>query len=150
MLVIERAQLQDAETITEIKIAAFNQEINTYLGRNGGPPGYDSVESEIDIINRFIAYKIMLDDEIIGGLFLIPEGEEIMHFEDFVIRPSMQGKGYGYKVLCMVEKLYPNIKKWVLSTPVFSVGNQHLYEKFGYREIRRDENEVYYNKIISA
>lgn len=31
MLVIERAQLQDAEIITEIKIAAFNQDINAYL-----------------------------------------------------------------------------------------------------------------------
>ena len=149
MLIIKRAELQDAETITEIKITAFNQEINTYLGRNGGPPGYDSVESEIDIINRFLAYKILLDDEIIGGFFLIPEGDESMHFEDFVIRPSMQGKGYGYSVLGMLEKLYPNIKKWILSTPVFSVGNQHLYEKAGYCEIARDEDEVYYNKIIS-
>lgn len=70
MLKLERARLEDAEAITEIKIAAFNREINTYLGRNGGPPGYDSVESEIDIIHNFIAYKIMLDDEIIGGLFL--------------------------------------------------------------------------------
>ena len=148
MLKLERARLEDAEAITEIKIAAFNREINTYLGRNGGPPGYDSVESEIDIIHNFIAYKIMLDDEIIGGLFLIPEGDETMHFEDFVIRPSMQGRGYGYQTLCMVEKLYPNIKKWLLSTPVFSVGDQHLYEKFGYCETARDENEVYYNKII--
>ena len=52
MLIIKRAELQDAETITEIKIAAFNQEINMYLGRNEGPPGYDSVESEIDIIHN--------------------------------------------------------------------------------------------------
>lgn len=50
MITIERAVLEDANIITEIKIAAFNKEINTYLGRDGGPPGYDKVESEMDIM----------------------------------------------------------------------------------------------------
>lgn len=36
MIEIKRALLKDAEAITEIKIKAFNKEINTYLGRNGG------------------------------------------------------------------------------------------------------------------
>lgn len=148
MIKLERAKLEDAEQITRIKIAAFNKEINQYLGRDGGPPGYDKVESEIDIINRFIAYKIVLDDEIIGALFLIPEGEKTMCFEDFVIHPIFQGKGYGYKVLCMIEDLYPEVREWKLSTPVFSVGNQYLYEKFGYKEVSRDENEIYYKKIV--
>ena len=69
---IKRALLKDAEPITEIKIKAYNKEINTYLDRNGGPPGYDKVESEIDIITNLIAYKIVLDKKIIGALFLIP------------------------------------------------------------------------------
>ena len=126
----------------------LNKEINKYLGRDGGPNGYDKIESEIYIINNFVAYKIVLNDEIIGGLFLIHESKETMCFEDFVIDPKFQGKGYGYKVMCMVEELYPEIKEWKLSTPVFSVGNQHLYEKFGYKEVSRDEEEIYYRKKI--
>lgn len=149
MVKLERAKLEDAEQITKVKIAAYNKEINKYLGRDGGPSGYDKVESEKYIINNFIAYKIVLDAEIIGGLFLIPEGMETMLFEDFVIHPIFQGKGYGYKIMCMIEELYSKIKEWRLSTPVFSVGNQHLYEKFGYREVSRDEDEVYYRKILS-
>lgn len=148
MITIERAVLEDANIITEIKIAAFNKEINTYLGRDGGPPGYDKVESEMDIIERLIAYKILLDGTIIGAFFLIPNGEDKMQFEDFVIHPDYQGKGYGYYVLQLVEKQYPLIKEWYLSTPVFSVGNQHLYEKFGYVEIERDEEEISYCKRI--
>lgn len=148
MIYLERAMLEDAEQITQIKIIAFNKEINTYLGRNGGPPGYDKVESEIDIIEHCIAYKILLNEKIIGGLFLYPEEDTIMHFEDFVIHPLYQGKGFGYDVLCKIEKLYPNIKQWRLSTPIFSVGNQYLYEKFGYREVSRDEEEIYYSKCI--
>lgn len=147
MITIERAKPEDAKQITRVKTDAFNKEINTYLGRDGGPPGYNQVESELDIISRFLAYKFMLEGEIIGGFFLYTEGNDIMHFEDFVIVPHLQGKGYGYKVLQMVEKLYPEVNEWKLSTPVFSVGNQHLYEKFGYKETGRDSEEIFYSKI---
>jgi len=146
MIMIERAELDDAQAITEIKTIAYNKEINTYLGRNGGPPGYDEVESQIYIIKNFIAYKIELDNQIIGGLFLIPLGDKKMRFEDFVIEPSLQGKGYGYRVMELVEKTYSDINEWQLSTPVFSVGNQHLYKKFGYVEVLRNEDEIEYIK----
>ncbi len=149
MLKIKRALFEDAEAITEIKIKAFNKEINTYLGRNGGPPGYDKVESENYIIANFIAYKIVLDNKIIGGLFLIPIEETKMRFEDFVIDPIYQGKGYGYQVMELIEKIHSDIIEWQLSTPVFSVGNQHLYTKIGYEEISRDDEEIQYVKIIS-
>jgi len=148
VLEIKKANINDAQLITEIKIKAFNKEINTYLGRNGGPPGYDKVESEIDIIKKFIAYKIELDNQIIGALFLIPLADSKMRFEDFVIEPLFQGKGYGYIVMKLVEKTYPHINEWQLSTPVFSVGNQHLYKKNGYVEISRDEDEIEYRKKI--
>lgn len=148
MLELKKANIDDAQLITDIKTKAFNKEINAYLGRNGGPPGYDEVESEIYIIKNFIAYKIHLDNEIIGALFLISLGDSKMRFEDFVIEPSFQGKGYGYRVMELVEKTYPNINEWQLSTPVFSVGNQHLYEKFGYVEVSRSEDLIEYNKKI--
>ncbi|WP_346939743.1 GNAT family N-acetyltransferase [uncultured Clostridium sp.] len=148
MIMIERAELDDAQAITEIKTIAYNKEINTYLGRNGGPPGYDEVESQIYIIKNFIAYKIELDNQIIGALFLIPLDDNKMRFEDFVIEPSFQGKGYGYRVMELIEKTYPDIKEWFLSTPVFSVGNQHLYKKFDYCEISRNDDEIEYCKRI--
>lgn len=145
---IKKASIEDAQLITDIKIKAFNKEIQTYLGRNGGPPGYDKVESEIYIINHFIAYKIELDNQIIGALFLIPLGNSKMRFEDFVIEPSFQGKGYGFRTMELVEKTYSDIYEWQLSTPVFSIGNQHLYEKFGYIEVSKNEYEIEYIKKI--
>lgn len=117
------------------------------MGRNGGPPGYDKVSSEKDIIADFIAYKIVLDNNIIGGLFLIPIEGNKMRFEDFVIDPIYQGNGYGYKVMRLVEMMHPDNKEWYLSTPVFSVGNQHLYTKFGYKEISRNDDEIEYVKL---
>ena len=39
-------------------------------------------------------------------------------------------------------------EEWKLSTPIFSVGNQHLYEKFGYIETGRNSDEIFYCKKI--
>ena len=95
MLTIQRANLEDAETLTVIKTAAYNLEINTYLGRDGGPPGYNDINSQISIITNCIAYKIVLDNDIIGGFFLIPLEYNCMRFEDFVIHPASKDKGMG-------------------------------------------------------
>lgn len=145
---MKKASIEEAKLITDIKIKAYNKEINTYLGRDGGPEGYNKVESQIYIIENFIAYKIQLDDQIIGSLFLIPLDDNKMRFEDFVIDPSFQGRGYGYRVMELIEKEYSNIKEWKLCTPVFSIGNKHLYKKFGYREVSRDEELIEYIKKI--
>ncbi|WMJ22851.1 GNAT family N-acetyltransferase [Paludicola sp. MB14-C6] len=149
MLEILRANIEDATEITAIKTTAYNKEINTYLGRDGGPPGYNQVESQLHIINNFIAYKILIDNRIIGAFFLIPIDEATMRFEDFVIHPLYQNKGYGYQTMVLTEKTYPNITQWQLSTPVFSVGNQHLYKKFGYIEVSRDQELIEYIKTIT-
>ena len=149
MVKIERACKKDAQTITEIKIKAYNKEINTYLGRDGGPPGYNKVESQLKIIQKFISYKIVLGDIIIGAFFLIPINDNHMRFEDFVIDPKFQNKGYGLQTMTIVEDEFSQIKQWSLSTPVFSLGNQYLYEKFGYVEVSRDEDEIEYVKYIA-
>ncbi|MDD3242148.1 MAG: hypothetical protein PHD32_00315 [Eubacteriales bacterium] len=147
MLTIQRAEMADAPAITKIKTEAFHKEINTYLGRNGGPPGYDDVASEEALIRDRIAYKILLDGEIIGAFFLLAFEPGKMRFEDFVITPEKQEKGYGYQTLQLVQDSYPNVRAWYLSTPVFSLGNQHLYEKFSYREIGRHGDEIEYCKV---
>lgn len=56
------------------------------------------------------------------------------------------GKGYGLQTLQLVEQMYFDVKEWYLSTPIFSIGNQHLYQKFGYREISRNSEEIEYCK----
>jgi hypothetical protein len=55
MIEIKRADVADAETIKDIKVRAYNKEINTFMGRDGGPDGYDQIKSQIHIINRFLA-----------------------------------------------------------------------------------------------
>lgn len=148
MIFIERAKIEDANAIAEINTLAFNDEMNRVLGRDGGPPGYNEVETHIDLINKFLVYKIVYDEKIIGSFFLIKQGESNFRLESFCILPSYQNRGFGYKTLELMEKKHPNIKRWSLGSFKDSKRIQYLYEKFGYNKIGENEWEYEYEKVI--
>lgn len=148
MLHIKRAKLEDAESITQINTQAFNDEIRSTMGRDGGPPGYNQVATHKEIINKFLAYKIIHNNEIIGSFFLIQKENTHLLLESFCILPLYQNRGFGYKTLQLMEKEYPNIKKWSLSSGKKSTRIHHLYEKFGYVKTRENEWEYEYEKKV--
>lgn len=95
-------------------------------------PDYPSPASVLEDLDKYLYHTILLDDQIIGGLYLI-EKDASLTLEDFCIHPDYQNKGYGYKVMKMLEKEYSHIDKWHLVTPVYSLGNQALYHKLNYK-----------------
>ena len=103
-------------------------------------------------MDRFLLYKIMLDGIIIGTFWLDHETDgRASHFklQDFCIIPEYQNRGHGAKAIKLMEKLHQNIKIWLLETSSCSVGNQHLYEKMGYKKIGQTEDSILYEKIIN-
>ena len=148
MLELKKAAYEDAAVITAIKIRAYNKEINTYLHRDGGPDGYDRVESQQEILHKFPVWRIELDSVLIGALFVAPQDGGVMRLEDFVIEPVQQGKGYGRRVLSMLEALYPEARAWTLCTPEFSVGNRYLYESCGYTAVGEHDGLIEYRKEV--
>ena len=148
MLELKKAAYEDAAAITAIKICAYNKEINTYLHRDGGPDGYDRVESQQEILHKYPVWRIELDSALIGALFVAPQDGGVMRLEDFVIEPVQQGKGYGRRVLSMLEALYPEARAWTLCTPEFSVGNRHLYESCGYTAVGEHDGLIEYRKEV--
>ena len=148
MLELKRAVFEDAAAITAIKVRAYNREIRTYLHRDGGPEGYDSVDSQRDILRRYPVWRIELDSALIGALFVAPQDGGVMRLEDFVIEPVQQGKGYGRRVLSMLEALYPEARAWTLCTPEFSVGNRYLYESCGYTAVGEHDGLIEYRKEV--
>ena len=148
MLELKKAAYEDAAAITAIKIRAYNKEINTYLHRDGGPDGYDRVESQQEILHKFPVWRIELDSALIGALFVAQQDGGVMRLEDFVIEPVQQGKGYGRRVLSMLEALYPEARAWTLCTPEFSVWNRHLYESCGYTAVCEHDGLIEYRKEV--
>jgi len=141
MIHFEKAVIEDSEKIAEIKKCAYNDETRRFgPGRDGGPTGYDSVEENRRLINTFPVYKIMLEDKIIGCFWMNKEGEQHYELEDICIHPEHHNKGYGTKAMELIENQFIDISKWTLGTPHYSVRNQHLYEKMGYKKIAVTED----------
>jgi GNAT superfamily N-acetyltransferase len=134
MLSFARATQEDAEQLTEVSIAAFDDDSRVYREiESGGPPGYNSIEWQISVMEWSNYHKIILDGKIIGGIIVFKSKEDGSYFLGRIfIEPSYQNKGYGKKAMKYIEEYYLDSKKWQLDTPQWSVRNHHFYEKCGY------------------
>ena len=154
MLELLRASLEDATAIAQCTRDAYADEILRFSGTSdidkvNGRLTVDAVQNDI---KNHIYYKIVLDGVIIGGVFLYEVDAQTLDIEDFCIIPIHHNKGYGKFVLSELERIHSGIKKWVLTTPVYSVRNQHLYEKHGYKRMKIDDYGgilcVFYEKYL--
>lgn len=74
------------------------------------------------------AYQ-MIDDnnEILGGVIVEINEDNINHLDFLFVRVGIQSKGIGKKIWKEIEKLYPNTKIWKTCTPYFDKRNIHFY-----------------------
>lgn len=77
-------------------------------------------------IDTGIAYRIVMDGTIVGGLVLRIEGEK-GDLDLLFVTPKAHSKGIGYSAWCEVEKMYPEVKVWETCTPYFEKRNIHFY-----------------------
>ena len=151
MLEVRRASVVDAETIASCTREAYNIERIKYDVKNPSN-GFPSTEQVENTMEKHTYYKIVLDGLIIGGVFLVKEDEKTVSIQDFCISPAYQNRGYGKSVLRELERMHCDMEKLMLTTPLYSVGNQHLYEGQGYKKVKIDDFggvlSVYYEKIF--
>ena len=83
----------------------------------------DTIEQSID---HGEAYRIMLDDQPVGGVIIKVDGER-GDLEILFVSPRVHSKGIGYAAWCAVEILHPEVKVWETVTPYFEKRNIHFY-----------------------
>jgi len=151
MVKLIRASYEDAEIMSQCMRAAYSKEIFDFDDKNevNKHPTPDNIRYHIE---HNIYYKIELDGAIIGGVFIVEEDEHTVSIQDFCISPNHQNKGYGQSVIKELENIHGDRKKWELTTPVYSVRNQRLYEKHGYMQVKIADYGgtlcVYYEKYL--
>ena len=109
---------------------AFNYGALKEFGRRD-----DHFEEEGEIISRGTiemainggeAYRIMKDDQPVGGVVIKVDGERGT-LELLFVSPRVHSKGIGYAAWCEVEKLHPEVRVWETCTPYFETRNIHFY-----------------------
>ena len=83
---------------------------------------------------------------IVGGALLFRE-EEKLNIGRIFVAPEHFGKGYGSFMMRQIELMFPETLEFTLDTPVWNVRTNAFYTKLGYKEVRREEEFIYYSKI---
>ena len=154
---IEKATSTDAEKLTEIMKRTFDEEAKKWLPNhedvfdyNIQPPGYSSIEMTKYMIRELEYFKVLQDNEIIGGIIITISGKSFGRIDRIFVDPNYQGKGIGSRVIHLVEEEFPNVRTWDLETSSKQINNHYFYEKMGYRTTFESEDEYGYQKKIET
>ena len=85
-----------------------------------------SRETILRCIQEGIAYRIVADGEVAGGLVLHLEGNS-GHLDLLFTAPDLHSRGIGYGAWRWVEEMYPQVTVWETCTPCFEKRNIHFY-----------------------
>lgn len=143
VLILERAKKVDAQKLSEIQKASFDDESKQFSGNEvGGPIGYDSISWQEEMMQNCEYFKILYNGEIIGGAILVIESNQVHNLGRIFIDPNFQNQGIGMKVMKEIEKKYPDSTKWWLDTPSRSTKNHHFYVRCGFTKVG-EEGDLY-------
>ncbi|MBM7702938.1 GNAT family N-acetyltransferase [Metabacillus iocasae] len=151
-ITIQKATMRDAETLTEIMKKTFDEEARKWLSNqeivdyNIQPPGYSSIEMTKYMIEELAYYKIMYNNEIVGGIIVTITGKSFGRIDRIFVDPHYQGRNIGSTVIELMEKEFPTVRTWDLETSSRQVNNHHFYEKMGYSTTFTTDDDYYYMK----
>jgi ribosomal protein S18 acetylase RimI-like enzyme len=136
---IEIATISDAIKILEIQKAAFLDQARIY-NKYQLPPLTQSLESIEDEFNNKTFLKVMLNGQIVASVrFKLADG--CVTIDRIVVKPEFQNQGIGTTLLKEIESKVPNAEAFQLFTGNKSDRNLHLYEKMGYKVIKRKKTD---------
>lgn len=134
MLILERANVNDAQEIHEIKRESFADLLNKYHD-NEYSPGAEKLDRTIQKLLEPATdyYFITVDKGHIGALRISNLGK-LCKLKQIFILPKYQGCGYAQKAITIAESLYPSAEIWELGTIMQEEKLCYLYEKMGYKK----------------
>jgi GNAT superfamily N-acetyltransferase len=156
MIAFKRARSADAAQLTAVQKRCFDDDSQRYLGTDtGGPPGYDSVKWQQNIMKKSLYYKIVWDGQIIGGLIIFSKGSGHYELGRIYLDPDYQNQGIGTQAMAFIEQAFPDAQRWTLDTPLWATRNHHFYQKLGYVRVGElnmggGELSILYEKRINT
>jgi GNAT superfamily N-acetyltransferase len=135
------ATVDDAEVLAEISKKAFDTDIDVGAPGEGGPPGYDEPEFQVRVMDYFDCYRILLDDDNVGGIYVASKtiGHKVL--ERVFIDPAFHRQGIGTRAMDLAMEAYPEARLWTLGTPEWNIRTTAFYEKVGFVQVGWDNED---------
>jgi len=138
MIRFEKARAADASALAQVSERAFHSDIHCGAPGMGGPPGYSSEAWQRRMIGIGQYYRIVLDDQIVGGFIVFRKGTRHYELSRIFVDPDHQNQGIGAQAFEFLWKEFPLAKKWTLGTPAWNRRTRHFYKKVGFVEVGTD------------
>ena len=102
-------------------------------------------------IENHLVWVAIVDDSIVGGLFLIP-CDGYMKLANLAVHPTYGGQGIGGKLMALAEQTAKEqgLFEMRLNTHVAMPENVALYMHLGWKETARGGNTVSMSKWLEA
>jgi GNAT superfamily N-acetyltransferase len=147
MIEIKKARPQDAKALAKASWRAFDYDVHYGAPGPGGPPGYKSDQWQSKMMRIGDYYKILADDQIIGGFIIFRKKPREYELGRIFIEPDFQNQGVGTQTLEFIWEEYPLAKRWTLGTPAWNQRTRHFYQKVGFVEIGEDGHDgIFFEK----
>ena len=134
----KKAASRDAEKLASASKAAFEDDVHygapVHGGKAGGPPGYQSPQWQRKMMRMGSYYKILIDNQLVGGFIVFPGAIREYYLGRVFIHPDYQNQGIGTQAMKFVFEEFPLAKNWTLDTPAWNRRTCHFYEKLGFRK----------------
>ena len=136
---IDRAVLEDAETILQLQKRAYLSEAKIY--NDYGIPPLTQTQEEInqDFLQQ-VFLKAVEDGDIIGSVRAYLEKGTVF-IGRLIVEPEHQNQGIGTMLIQSIEKYFTTATtaadRYELFTGHKSFRNLYLYQKLGYRQFKR-------------
>ena len=127
---IVRADNTDLREILELQYLAYQSEAALF-GSKDIPPLKETLSELEAEFEKGIILKMVDDSGKIIGSVRSRSDEETVYIGKLMVHPDQQKKGYGKKLLCEIERYYPN-KRFELFTSTrsiwyFSERKEHVF-----------------------
>ncbi len=138
-MIITQATHADAEEILDLQKLAYQSEAAIYQDYAIPPLTQTLAEIKAEFHSRLFL-KAMAAGRIQGSVRASME-----HMEQgtccigrLIVHPAYQNQGLGTKLMGEIESRFPNAQRYELFTGHLSERNLYLYQKLGYRPLRRE------------
>lgn len=131
----------DGPALLDLQKRAFSALLKKYqdYGTNPAAETLESVQWRLDSPDR--DYWFILADGQAAGLVCVKRLENGLSVSPICLLPECQGKGWGHQAMTLLERQYPDCRRWGLATILEEPGLCRFYESQGY--VRNGwENEI--------